>query len=74
MKQLVAHYSSDRSGVTLDGFPVYADASPAHTERTTAFYRIATNGLSALSKSSAFDARLPYRDAKQALKIWNGGE
>jgi hypothetical protein len=74
MKQLTAHYSSDRSGVTLDRFPVYADASPNHEGRAMAFLSLAENGLTTYAKSLAYASRLPYRDAKQALKIWNGGE
>ena len=74
MKQILAHYSKDSSGVTFNGFPVYADHSEYHVDRTLAFYRLATEGMTTHAKSVAYEARLPYRDAKQALKIWGGGE
>jgi hypothetical protein len=74
MKQLIAHYSSDRSGVTLDGFPVFADATEHHHGRTMAFTEMATNGLTDHAYYLAYSSRLPYRCEKQALKIWNGGE
>ena len=69
MNRIIVHHDNDLSGVTLDGFPVFVDNSDLHVFRARAFKMLCADGKTSAAQSEAYEARLPYKWAKVALKI-----